>query len=205
MSLCSIASCGLKTLKKGLCNKHYKRQYYAANRARLAEISRGRMTDRRKTFSAVFKAETSAYQRKYRNENAARLKLAHAAYAAANNDRRRAKRAENAERINEQRRLRYPSIRDAWRNYESMRKAKKKGAEGRFTHEEVKRLFVLQDGKCTVCRCALGKVYHRDHIVPIALGGSNSIHNIQLLCVSCNTSKQHKHPVDFMQSRGFLL
>ena len=41
--------------------------------------------------------------------------------------------------------------------------------------------------------------------MPIALGGKNVDDNVQLLCAACNLSKQAKHPVDFMQQRGFLL
>lgn len=44
-----------------------------------------------------------------------------------------------------------------------------------------------------------------DHIMPLALGGTNTDDNIQLLCPTCNRSKHAKHPVDFMQQRGFLL
>jgi 5-methylcytosine-specific restriction endonuclease McrA len=51
----------------------------------------------------------------------------------------------------------------------------------------------------------LGDNYHIDHIMPLALGGSNTDDNIQLLRQRCNNQKCAKHPVDFMQSRGFLL
>lgn len=44
-----------------------------------------------------------------------------------------------------------------------------------------------------------------DHIVPLALGGSNTDGNIQLLRATCNQQKHAKHPVVFMQERGFLL
>jgi hypothetical protein len=29
--------------------------------------------------------------------------------------------------------------------------------------------------------------------------------NVQLLCATCNLNKNAKDPIDFMQSRGFLL
>jgi hypothetical protein len=68
-----------------------------------------------------------------------------------------------------------------------------------------KKLFTLKRGKCACCGEPLGEDYHLDHIMPIALGGANSDENIQLLRQNCNSSKRAKHPVDFMQSRGFLL
>lgn len=46
----------------------------------------------------------------------------------------------------------------------------------------------LQDGRCGYCRepteCPDG-----DHVVPLALGGADSIDNIVPACQRCNTSK----------------
>jgi len=67
------------------------------------------------------------------------------------------------------------------------------------------KLFKLQKGKCACCGEPLGKDYHLDHIMPIALGGENVDKNIQLLRSRCNLQKNAMHPVDFMQNRGFLL
>lgn len=69
----------------------------------------------------------------------------------------------------------------------------------------VDRLLILQKGKCACCRAPLGKDFHIDHIVPVALGGRNIDSNIQLLRKSCNLQKHARHPVDYMQSKGFLL
>jgi hypothetical protein len=41
--------------------------------------------------------------------------------------------------------------------------------------------------------------------MPLALGGSNTDDNMQLLRAICNYHKYTKHPIDFMQSKGFLL
>ncbi len=51
------------------------------------------------------------------------------------------------------------------------------------------RLFVWQrdEGKCI--RCGSAERLEFDHIVPIALGGSNTDRNIQLLCERCNRAK----------------
>lgn len=68
------------------------------------------------------------------------------------------------------------------------------------------KLLVLQRGRCACCRCDLrNEKYHLDHHMPLALGGAHDDRNMQLLCKTCNLSKHSKHPVDFMQSRGFLL
>lgn len=78
-------------------------------------------------------------------------------------------------------------------------------AVGKLSYGINKRLFILQRGKCACCGLPLGKDYHLDHIMPLALGGHNTDDNVQLLRKRCNLQKNKKHPVDFMQSRGFLL
>lgn len=86
------------------------------------------------------------------------------------------------------------------------RKASKREAGGKLSIDLASRLIKLQRGKCA-CGCGhqLGAKYHLDHIMPLALGGSNTDNNIQLLVATCNHKKHAKHPIDFMQQRGFLL
>ena len=66
------------------------------------------------------------------------------------------------------------------------------------------RLLVLQKGKCACCKTKLDK-YHVDHIVPVSKGGPHEFTNLQLLCPTCNLNKHAKDPVDFMQTKGYLL
>lgn len=93
---------------------------------------------------------------------------------------------------------------EALRVQKQNRRAKEKGA-GRISKTIVEKLFKLQKGVCPCCRQPLGKDYHLDHKMPLALGGPNTDDNMQLLRQRCNQQKGAKHPVDFMQSRGFLL
>lgn len=69
----------------------------------------------------------------------------------------------------------------------------------------VEKLFHLQRGRCACCSARLLKSYHLDHIMPLALGGRNVDANMQLLNQRCNNRKHAKHPVAYMQERGFLL
>jgi 5-methylcytosine-specific restriction endonuclease McrA len=89
---------------------------------------------------------------------------------------------------------------------QNKRRARKQKAGGSHTHAEVVSLHELQRGKCARCkkRVPLSKV-HRDHRMPLALGGDDSIYNIQLLCKACNLSKSARHPIDDAQRRGLLL
>jgi hypothetical protein len=90
--------------------------------------------------------------------------------------------------------------------YKRTRRAREKGSFGSFSVAEEKALYLKQGGKCAVClKRVESKTYHRDHIVPLARGGSNLIGNIQILCRSCNMEKRDRDPIEFMQSRGFLI
>lgn len=75
---------------------------------------------------------------------------------------------------------------------------------GTLSKDIVDRLLKLQNGKCPCCGELLGNDYHLDHIMPLSKGGKNVDSNIQLLKSTCNLNKHAKHPVDFMQERGFL-
>lgn len=85
------------------------------------------------------------------------------------------------------------------------RRANKARSFGRLSKGLEARLFASQKGKCPCCKKPLGYDYHLDHVMPLALGGSNTDDNMQLLRKTCNLQKNAKHPVEFMQSRGFLL
>lgn len=68
------------------------------------------------------------------------------------------------------------------------RKYRLKGAIGTYTAQEWQDLCDYYGNICL--RCKANTQLTVDHVVPIALGGSNSIDNIQPLCLSCNCSKQ---------------
>lgn len=95
---------------------------------------------------------------------------------------------------------------EARRIYEHNRRARKLESGGKLSKGLAAKLFTLQRGKCACgCKQPLGSDYHLDHIMPLALGGTNTDDNMQLLTSRCNMQKQALHPVDFMQQRGFLL
>jgi 5-methylcytosine-specific restriction endonuclease McrA len=85
------------------------------------------------------------------------------------------------------------------------RKARLKLSIGKHTGAEIKTLLDRQKCKCANCQTSLKNGYHADHVMPLALGGSNFIQNIQLLCAACNLSKGARHPIEFAQRHGRLL
>jgi hypothetical protein len=84
-------------------------------------------------------------------------------------------------------------------------KRREKSKVNSLSKDIIEKLLKLQNGKCPCCKHPLGKNYHIDHIMPFALGGLNIDSNVQLLRQKCNNQKHAKHPIDFMQSRGYLL
>ncbi len=130
----------------------------------------------------------------WREENPERFAQQMAAWRAANPEKIKVKNA--AYRVNN------PEARKA---HHQNRRARKKLAGGKLSSDLVQKLLKLQMGKCACCKQPLGKDYHLDHILPLALGGANTDDNMQLLKARCNMEKRAKHPIDFMQQRGYLL
>lgn len=83
--------------------------------------------------------------------------------------------------------------RDAMRNYK------------RIPKDVIEQIGKSQKWKCVVCHVSIKHGYHVDHIIPLAKNGPHEKYNIQLLCKYCNCKKKDKDPIEFMQSKGYLL
>ena len=78
------------------------------------------------------------------------------------------------------------------------RRAAERNAPGSHTAADVRAQYDRQKGRCYWCGEKVtfrGK--HVDHVMPIALGGSNGPENLVIACAHCNTSKGSKHPMDW--------
>ena len=58
-----------------------------------------------------------------------------------------------------------------------------------ITSKAIAELMFLQFNSCTICAIGIAEDYHIDHIQPLADWWEHTIHNIQLLCPSCNLKK----------------
>lgn len=85
------------------------------------------------------------------------------------------------------------------------RRAARKLAGGVCTPADIAKIYEAQKGKCADCKKSVGKIYHADHIMPLARGGSNWPSNIQILCPRCNLTKNAHDPIDWAQKNGRLL
>ena len=74
------------------------------------------------------------------------------------------------------------------------RRAREKGALGRISKGLYDALMVRQGGRCANCGETPPTRLHRDHIIPLAKGGTNEDSNIQLLCPPCNWRKSDNLP-----------
>jgi 5-methylcytosine-specific restriction endonuclease McrA len=149
------------------------------------------------------------YAAKYRLENAEKIKKAMDKWRLENLEQQRAYKQnyylENKEIVTARIDVWRGKNPDHHRVWDENRRARKLAVGGKLTLGLSLKLFELQKGKCACCKNPLGKNYHMDHIIPLALGGLNEDGNIQLLRAQCNKQKAAKHPVDFMRQRGFLL
>lgn len=120
-------------------------------------------------------------EKAYREKNRDRLNAVSALWALFNKD----KRSEALRR---------------WRNnhpekvfvQKANRHSLERGAEGRITNEEWFGLLEKYGHKCLCCKRDDVKLT-QDHVLPLVLGGKNTIDNIQPLCRSCNSRKHAKY------------
>jgi 5-methylcytosine-specific restriction endonuclease McrA len=100
---------------------------------------------------------------------------------------------------------------------EKNRRARKRGAGGDYTMDDLVRIWRTQKRRCANPKCCkkLGnpsKTPRKGELIPtvdhrkaIINGGDNSPSNIQLLCAPCNSAKGTRDEIDHNRSNGFLL
>lgn len=181
-----------------------------ASSAKWAAANRERVRATTKAWESANPDKARAARAAWREANRDRQRAASAEWQARNLDKARAASAkyraahpEKARQMAAAWRANNPEVN---RVHCNNRRARKRHAGGKLSTGLAARLLELQRGKCACgCNQPLGDDFHLDHIMPLALGGSNTDDNIQLLRAKCNHQKHAKHPVDFMQQRGYLI
>lgn len=80
----------------------------------------------------------------------------------------------------------------------SIRRTNLRGSGGRYTREDVDRLYLEQKGLCLFCGEPLTREpMHVDHWMPVSKGGSSDPDNLALLHQSCNGRKGARLPSEF--------
>ncbi len=82
--------------------------------------------------------------------------------------------------------------------WNARRRAEKLGLTEHYTGAELLESLERFGGSCMRCGTTKrGYMDHvADHIVPLSLGGSNTIDNIQILCFACNGAKRN-YTIDY--------
>lgn len=158
------------------------RRWASDNPDRALELSRGSNARRRQyrlTHYQNNKLKNQAYSREWYAENRDRALAACKVWAQENRDRCRA--------------------------YSRNRRARFRAADGHHCADDILRILFSQSSKCAACRSSVAEGYHVDHINPLIDGGSNWPSNLQILCPRCNMQKNRRDPIEFMQSKGFLI
>lgn len=165
--------------------------------------------DKEKAYNKAWMTANAEKMKAYYAINSEKRRAANAAWKQANPEKYKAYaaawRLANSERISAVQACWQAANAEAKQIHNQNRRAKKKQNGGVLSKGLSQKLFKLQKGKCACCKQPLGDNFHLDHIVPLALGGPNIDENMQLLIARCNLQKREKHPIDFMQSKSFLL
>ena len=176
------------------------KSYYQNRETRLAGLAIYRNANKDKV-RAGRRAFYAAHTEKVKRESAAYFKANREAALRQRRAHRAANKALYAARDEAYRLANPQKVITVKRRY----RARLRGADGDHTSAQIEVMAARQGHRCAHCKKSIRKGYHADHIVPLKLGGSNDISNIQLLCRSCNCSKGGKDPFIWAQEAGRLL
>lgn len=84
------------------------------------------------------------------------------------------------------------------------RRARKHGASGTHTADDIADIRRLQRDRCATpeCRVKLRGGGQVDHIIALSRGGTNDRRNLQILCQPCNARKYTRDPLDLARDNG---
>jgi 5-methylcytosine-specific restriction endonuclease McrA len=152
------------------------RAWQEANPEKVAEY-------RRRTRQA-HKAERAAYNRGWIQNNAERSQAYHKQY-----------RADNRDKLTESRRAWREANKSKVLAYDRDRRARVRNQVGYIKPGYWEAVLRFYGGKCL--KCGTTEDLTLDHVIPLSLGGLHELRNFQILCGSCNYSKQARSCADY--------
>ena len=194
------------------CAKAYNAAWREANSEKIKAYrmeNAEKVNSAKRVWAAANKEKVKARNLNFRKENPEKIRVISMNYRKENHNKvilaTKLWRSKNPEKVKAYSREYLANNLESRRIWQQNRRSRELFNGGTLSKGLAEKLFKLQKGKCPCCHQPLGDNYHLDHIVPLAMGGSNTDDNIQLLRATCNNQKSAKHPIDFMQQRGFLL
>ncbi len=180
------------------CCKVCQKQYYQANREKIAE--------RQKQHRQANREKIAEKNKQYYQENREKMKQ----YRQENREKMKQYRQENREQIAEQKKQYRQANREQIAEYQKQyfkenrevhyartqkRRAIKRDAAGNATAAEIQARFDYHGNRCYYCGCD-GKMTI-EHRIPLSRGGTHYPANIVPACLSCNCSKGTKTEKEF--------
>jgi 5-methylcytosine-specific restriction endonuclease McrA len=173
------------------------RAYHEAHKEELASRKHAYYIAHRSEISA----RNNAYHEAHREEKAARRRSYREARPEELAVQARAFRETHQEYLAAYQRAYYKAHPAKWTAKDHKRRAAKKGNGGTHTEADIEAQRQRQNGLCYYCHKPWGSPRHPnghiDHVVPLALGGSNGPENLVIACEECNLRKGAKHPDEF--------
>jgi 5-methylcytosine-specific restriction endonuclease McrA len=153
----------------------YKREWRAANKERCTTVDRAYRESNRE--------HVDTYQRDWYVQHRAQVAT-----------RNRLHRQNNKEKIDGRAKAWRQNNKAHWKAMMANRRGRERAAIGKFTKDDIQRMWDQQSGICIApnCNTALTVSCTIDHIIPLSRSGSNWPTNLQLMCKSCNCSKGTK-------------
>ena len=73
------------------------------------------------------------------------------------------------------------------------------------TAEQIEQLLKKQRYRCAWCHTCIRDSATQDHRKALSNGGRHTLHNIELVCLSCNSRKRSKDEIRWANENGRLL